>query len=258
MSISAKSNWRVIDFISDLHLQASEAATFAAWHNYMEQTQADALFILGDLFEVWVGDDVVNASDDPDARFVMRCQQVLKLASDRMEIYFLHGNRDFLLGQDCADACGMKLQPDPCVLELDEQRWLLSHGDALCLGDVEYQQFRKQVRGQFWREHFLSKPVAERQSIARRLRCESEAQKKNGKKFVDLDSAAVLDLLDQAQATALIHGHTHHPADHLLRNSTGQPLQRLVLSDWDASATPPRLQVLRLVRGDTPLRLSLV
>jgi UDP-2,3-diacylglucosamine hydrolase len=255
--VTAEPSWQVVDFISDLHLQASDKATFAAWQQYMRQTPANALFILGDLFEVWVGDDLVTAPDDPQARFAAQCQQILQDTSQRMAVFFLHGNRDFLLGQSCASQCGLQLLPDPSVLDFDGQRWLVSHGDALCLDDIEYQQFRQQVRSPAWQAEFLAKPLAERQQIARGLRDNSEARKSSGANYADVDTHAACDWLRAVQASTLIHGHTHRPADHVLDASTQPPMRRLVLSDWDANAQPPRMEVLRLKKDQAPQRLTL-
>lgn len=256
--LAAPDHWRNIDFISDLHLQASEAATVAAFQKYLASTQADALFILGDLFEVWVGDDVASVSPHQPAGFEAQCQQLLAAVSRRIAVYFIHGNRDFLLGEAFASACGMTLLSDPTVLVFDEHRWLLSHGDALCLGDTDYQQFRAQVRTPDWQSAFLAKPLAQRQAIARSLRAQSESRKSSGAAYADVDTPAALQWLATAQADTLIHGHTHHPADHLLNQRGENPLSRLVLSDWDASATPPRLEVLRLTSGASPQRLKLL
>ncbi len=243
--ISAPAQWRTIDFISDLHLQASEPATFAAWQDFMQTTAADAVFILGDLFEVWIGDDVVdNAAIEPNQTpgFEARCAQVLHAASQRLAIFFMHGNRDFLLGPAFATACGMTLLDDPTVLAFAGQRWLLSHGDALCLDDTDYMQFRTQVRSAPWQQDFLAQPLARRQEIARALRTQSESRKRSAVAYADLDAQAVRDWLQTAHSRTLIHGHTHKPADHDLP----QGLRRITLSDWDASATPPRAEVLRL------------
>jgi len=247
--LQAPLHWRNVDFISDLHLQASDAATFEAWQAFMQTTRADAVFILGDLFEVWVGDDVIDASvnggpitPDQGPGFEARCAQVLHAASRRLDIFFMHGNRDFLLGPAFARACGLTLLDDPTVFDFGRQRWLLSHGDALCLDDTDYMQFRATVRGASWQQDFLAKPLAERQEIARALRTQSESRKRSGVTYADVDTVAACDWLDTAQATTLIHGHTHKPADHDLSNG----LQRIVLSDWDAAAMPPRAEVLRL------------
>lgn len=251
----AKPHWRVIDFISDLHLQASQHATFSLWQHYMAHSSADALFILGDLFEVWVGDDIVAASD-LDGAFARQCQQVLDATARRLPVYFIHGNRDFLLGDNFAQACGMTLLPDPTVLDFDGQRWLISHGDELCLGDEDYQVFRQLVRSPMWRSAFLSKPLTERQTIAKGLRTQSELLKASGTSYADVDTAMAVQWLDAAQASTLIHGHTHHPADHALGQAGGRPMRRLVLSDWDANGMPERLEVLRLTVGAAPQRIS--
>ena len=152
------------------------------------------------------------------------------------------GNRDFLLGPRFAQACGMTLLADPCVLVFAGQRWLLSHGDALCLGDHDYMRFRAEVRSPAWQQAFLARPLAERQALARQLRAQSEARKRSGETYADLDPAATQAWLQAARSPTLIHGHTHRPASHLL----GQGLSREVLSDWDLHAPVPRAEVLRL------------
>lgn len=243
--LQAPATWRRIEFISDLHLQESEPATFDAWRDFMQTTCADAVFILGDLFEVWIGDDAVHG-DAGDANqapgFEIRCAQVLQTASQRLAIFFIHGNRDFLLGAAYARTCCMTLLSDPTVLEFAGQRWLLSHGDALCLDDTDYMQFRAQVRSPLWQQDFLDKPLAQRQATARAIREQSETRKRSAAGYVDLDEQASCDWLQRAHATTLIHGHTHKPADHKLP----QGLRRITLSDWDAAARPPRAEVLRL------------
>lgn len=235
--LQAPAHWQHLDFISDLHLQASESATFNAWQHFMQTTQSDAVFILGDLFEVWVGDDVLATSG-----FEARCAQVLKAASQRLSIFILHGNRDFLLGSAFAQAGGLTLLHDPSVLCFAGQRWLLSHGDALCLEDTDYLQFRALVRSPAWQENFLSLPLAQRQQMAQDMRRQSETHKRSGVPYADLDEAMTCSWLQGAQASTLIHGHTHKPADHQMTRG----LRRVVLSDWDAAATPARVEVLRL------------
>ena len=250
--LHAPAHWQVVDFISDLHLQASEPQTVQAWERYLASTRADAVFILGDLFEVWVGDDGL-AADDEDARFERHCVEVLRAAAARRPLHFMHGNRDFLFGPAGARAAGLTLLDDPTVLVFRAQRWLLTHGDALCLGDRDYLQFRAQVRTSAWQQAFLAKPLAERRAIARGLRQESEQRKRSGVAYADVDAPLAREWLHNATASTLIHGHTHKPADHPL----GTSLQRHVLSDWDAAARPPRAEVLRLQRDGNagPLRL---
>lgn len=244
--LTAPSTWRHIDIISDLHLQPGEPATLALWQHALQTSDADALFILGDLFEVWVGDDVLTPSALPNAPplFEALCAQTLHATSQRLPVFFMHGNRDFLLGDQAAQACGMTLLSDPTVLVFGAQRWLLSHGDALCLDDTEYMQFRTQVRSAQWQQQFLQQPLPERLALARALRASSEARKQSGAAYADVDTPAALAWLDHAQADTLIHGHTHHPKDHPLAPQR----QRVVLSDWDASAVPARAEVLRLSR----------
>ena len=246
--LAAPADWRTVDFISDLHLQTADPATLAAWQRYMQGTAASAVFILGDLFEVWVGDDAALAPS-PDASdlavakgFEARCADVLCEAAQRLRVFFMHGNRDFLVGTQFLDSCRTGLLADPTVLAFAGQRWLLTHGDALCLDDVDYMAFRQQVRSADWQREFLARPLSERRAIARGLREQSEARKRSGVSYGDMDGPAARRWLQRAHAATLIHGHTHKPADHDL----GTGLARVVLSDWDAAATPPRAEVLRL------------
>ncbi len=244
--LAAPAAWRTVDFISDLHLQAGEPATFAAWQAYMRDTPADAVFILGDLFDAWVGDDAVDG--DPSG-FDAACAQVLQQAGERLALFFMHGNRDFLVGPALMARCRSTLLNDPTVLDFGGQRWLLSHGDALCLDDVDYMRFRDEVRSAAWQQSFLDKPLPERQAIAQGLRRQSRAQhdrrRLSGETAIDLHPVATRQWLQAANAPVLIHGHTHQPATHAL----GGGLTRVVLSDWDAAATPPRMEVLRLDAG---------
>jgi UDP-2,3-diacylglucosamine hydrolase len=245
--LAAPPSWRTVDFISDLHLIASEPATFDAWQAYLQATPADAVFILGDLFEVWVGDDAVSADfcADQAASFENRCAGALARAASRLALFFMHGNRDFLVGRSLMALCNATLLDDPTVLAFAGQRWLLSHGDALCLDDTDYMRFRQQVRSQAWQQAFLARPLAERQAIARDMRRQSESRKLSSIDYVDVDAAAARRWLEAASARTLIHGHTHKPAAHDL----GDGLSRVVLSDWDAQAWVPRADVLRLTAG---------
>ena len=247
-SLTAPATWHTVDLISDLHLQASETGTFEAWRHYMATTPADAVLILGDLFEVWVGDDA--AAQDP---FLQSCADVLKRSAQRTHVAFMHGNRDFLVGRDFLAPCGVPTLLDPTLLELGAQRLLLTHGDALCLGDKPYQAFRLQARNPEWQHAFLSKPLAEREAFARSLRALSESQKHEGMSFADADPEMSLFWLQQAQAHELIHGHTHQPATHALGSG-----QRHVLSDWSLDHAPIRAQVYRLHRDGPAERLNLI
>jgi UDP-2,3-diacylglucosamine hydrolase len=236
--LAAPLHWRTVEFISDLHLQASDPATVATWLHYLQTTTADALFILGDLFEVWAGDDVIH---EPGSFEAQGCA-VLQAAAQRLPVYFMHGNRDFLAGPAFLAHCGITGLADPTVLVFGGQRFVLSHGDLLCLDDVDYQRFRVQARSAGWQERFLAQPLAVRRAQARGIRQESEARKQSGSHYADVDGPAAIDWLTAAHAHTLIHGHTHQPASHALAPG----LQRVVLSDWDATAQPPRAEVLRL------------
>ncbi|MEN9395802.1 MAG: hypothetical protein RLZ81_332 [Pseudomonadota bacterium] len=242
--LTAPDHWRVIDFISDLHLNAGEPATMQAWRQYMQSTRADAVFILGDLFDVWVGDDMLEAPGTLQraSSFEQQCVSVIRATSKRLALFLMHGNRDFLLGKAFATASGVALIADPTLLVFAQQRYLLSHGDALCLDDVDYMQFRGMVRSDSWQRSFLALPLTERQAMGMRIRAESEARKRLNHPYVDLHAAAVDELMLTNQSSTLIHGHTHRPAQHELAGGR----RRVVLSDWDARGTPPRTEILRL------------
>ena len=243
--VTAPPSWRCVDFISDLHLHASGPATFSAWQRYMERTEAQAVFILGDLFEVWVGDDVIGAvASEPSVSdgFENRCAQVLRRCAAQRDIFFMRGNRDFLVGTEFTRACGVQLLGDPAVLDFAGQRWLLSHGDALCLADADYLQFRAMVRSAAWQQEFLGQPLEQRKAIARGLRARSAEHQRSHPVLVDVDAQAAAAWLGAGHCATLIHGHTHRPADHQL----GDNMQRFVLSDWDLGASPARAQVLRI------------
>jgi len=237
----APATWRTVEFISDLHLQAREPATLQAWLGYLKTSQADAIFMLGDLFEAWVGDDAATVPG-----FEADCADALRQAAKRRPerpLFFMHGNRDFLVGPAFAELAGLTLLADPSVLVLHGKRWLLSHGDLLCLEDVDYLRFREQVRSAAWQQAFLARPLAERYALARDIRAGSETHKRSASMvWADVDAQAACQWLRHAKAHTLIHGHTHRPAQHDL----GDGLQRIVLSDWDAAAQPRRVEVLRL------------
>ncbi len=247
-ALPARAHWRTVDFISDLHLQAGEPGTFAAWQRYLRDTRADAVFILGDLFEVWVGDDSVVPGS-----FEQQCAEVLRTASAARDVLFMPGNRDFLVGPDILAVCGVHPLADPTVLDFGGQRLLLTHGDLLCTADLAYQQFRRQVRTPAWRQAFVARPLAERQTLARQMREHSQAHQAAQAVYADIDDALARRWLADADATVMIHGHTHRPGDHGLGSDAhGRPLRQLVLSDWHVADGVRRAQVLRLdARGLT-------
>ena len=242
--------WSQVEFISDVHLQRSENDTFLAWSHYMQSVHADALFILGDLFEVWVGDDLL---DNPEGAFELNCLNMIRNTAQRLPVFCLVGNRDFLMGEKAWVTAGVQPLHDPCVLQTKHQRFLLSHGDELCSGDVDYQLFRRQVRSTHWQHDFLNKPLPERMQIARGLRQQSEVRKATQHQLVDIDSGIGQAWLKQHQCSTLVHGHTHQAAQHRLG-----PGDRWVLSDWDATSQPPRLQSLqwRTDTGFSPLPIK--
>lgn len=251
--LTAPPHWRAVDFISDVHLHSSEAATAAAWRHYLQHTRCDALFILGDLFEVWIGDDVLDGAGNavPEQHFLQDCCAALQACARQRPVYVMRGNRDFLLGPRFFAATHTRALHDPSVLQLGAQGYLLSHGDAWCLDDQAYLRFRAQVRNPTWQDDFLRRPLAERATIAQGLRQHSEARKQASRTgagqvtYADVDSATTRHWLQRTGARTLIHGHTHRPARHVLDAHR----QRWVLSDWEAAAQPPRLEVLRLQRN---------
>ena len=246
--LQALQHWRTVDFISDLHLSESEPTTFDAWQRYMSSTNADAVFILGDLFEVWVGDDSIRTHLSPQStelNFEERCALVLQAAGKRLNLFFMHGNRDFLVGEQMMSTCNASLLTDPTVLTFLQQRYLLTHGDMLCLADTKYLAFRDIVRQPAWQQAQLSKPLTERQAIGRHMRAESQKNQQNLLAYADVDDAAARAWLQAANAKMLIHGHTHKPADH----DFGNGFKRVVMTDWDLKAAPNRAEVLQLTNN---------
>ncbi|MBL0726319.1 UDP-2,3-diacylglucosamine diphosphatase [Piscinibacter sp. HJYY11] len=237
--LHADARWQRIDFISDLHLSADTPRTYEAWASYMQDTPADAVFILGDLFEVWVGDDSRFEG------FEAECARVLRDASATRSLAFLVGNRDFLVGAKLLQDCGMTPLADPTLLTAFSQRVLLTHGDALCLADTEYQKFRAMVRSPAWQQQFLAQPLAARRDYARQVRQQSEAKKRlqtSPDEWADVDGPEALRWLHAASSTTMVHGHTHRPASLPL----GDGCDRHVLSDWELDHAPHRAEVLRL------------
>ena len=221
-----------IHFISDLHLSEEVPAlnrlfthTLAKWRGNIE-----ALYILGDLFEYWVGDD--DASP-----FLDSMLGALKNFSSATPLFVMHGNRDFLLGEGFCQTSGATLLADPVEIEAHGRKILLSHGDALCTGDVPYQQFRQMSRNPAWQQGLLAKPLAERHVMARQIRAMSETKKlENGLTDIsDVAVNAVIQLLAAHPGAILIHGHTHRPAQHTHTLPDGSTTERWVITDWHAS-----------------------
>ncbi len=239
-AISAPSRWTCIDFISDLHLDASRPHTFDAWKHFLAKTAGQAVFILGDLFEAWIGDDTCQQPG-----FEAEAINALHQAAQCRWIGFLPGNRDFLVGSEMLEDIGVHPVADPTVLEAHGQRLLLTHGDLLCLADVNYQRFRLQVRNPNWQRLFLAKPLFERHELARNMRDASRQHQNDMAAWADVDPRAALGWLSQAQCSVLVHGHTHRPGS----QSLAPGYERHVLSDWELdSSGPARAEVLRLTQ----------
>lgn len=216
-------------FISDLHLCASRPAITAAFMHFLENTasKAKALYILGDLFEYWAGDD------DIDSPFH---QQIISAFSKTTEaglkIYLMHGNRDFLIADKFCRITGITLIDDPVMIDLNGQAALLSHGDDLCTDDIAYQQFRAQVRDKKWQQEFLSQPLQVRKQQVEAIRARSEQEKtQKSMQIMDVNAQAVEALLRKYQPDLLIHGHTHRPNQHSIEVD-GRKITRWVLGDW--------------------------
>lgn len=220
-------------FISDLHLAEAQPALTAIFEAFLQGPcrQARALYILGDLFEYWAGDD------DGESPLNRRVAQALAAEAGRgLAIYFMAGNRDFLLGPAYARQARLVLLPDPSEVVLDGQRFLLMHGDSLCTDDEPYQAYRRQVRDPAYQAGFMVQPLAARRAFIEQLRQKSEAAKQQkAAEIMDVNAQTVAGTLRQYDFPALIHGHTHRPAHHRLEVD-GRACERWVLSDWRNSA----------------------
>lgn len=216
-------------FISDLHLedQRPEITTLLVDFLRGPARTADAMYILGDLFEFWIGDDVVNTT----ARTV--ASELRTLADQGVPVFFQHGNRDFLVGQDYAKAAGMQLLPETVTVNLYGQPTLLLHGDTLCTDDVEYQAFRQQVRNPAFQQMFLGQGVEQRLAMAASARDASKQHTGNtAMAIMDVNDAAVAAAFSASGTRRMIHGHTHRPAVHQHALPDGATAERIVLADW--------------------------
>jgi len=225
-------------FVSDLHLDAVRPGIIEIFRDFLsnEAAHADALYVLGDLFEYWVGDD------DTQPVAVEVADGLSTLARSGVPVFFLRGNRDFLLGMEFAARCGMQILPDPCVIDLYGRPTLLMHGDTMCTDDVAYQAFRRESREPAWQAAMLSQPLPARIALAHRARAASIAHQQAVRPREGDAGAMREDITDVSQATVeatfarygtatMIHGHTHRPAIHKLTVG-GQSRTRIVLGDW--------------------------
>jgi UDP-2,3-diacylglucosamine hydrolase len=227
--------WRAVDVISDLHLDESHPRTFAAFERQLLRTPADAVLLLGDIFEAWVGDD---AADEPGS-FEARCADLLREAASRRTVAFMAGNRDFLVGADFLRRTGLQRLHDPTLAVGWGQALLLTHGDALCVGDTSYQRFRSMVRAPEWQRTVLARPLPERRAMARQLRQMSEPGRPE--EGADVDTGAAVQWLRQAGTGVMLHGHPHRPG----AVDLGAGCRREVLSDWELDGPQPRAEVMR-------------
>lgn len=216
---------------SDVHLGPATPATAEAFLGFLQAAadEADALLLPGDIFDAWIGDDVIRAAPP----WLAQALQALKATAARIPVYLGRGNRDFLIGQELADALGAKLLPEPALLETDFGTVLLTHGDEYCTDDTAYQQFRTMVRDPRWQEQFLSKTIPERLQMAQQARGESmAANQTKTQEIMDVNAQAVDAAFRDTGVTVMVHGHTHRPDRHVLTVG-GKKRERWVLPDWD-------------------------
>lgn len=215
-------------FIADLHLDPTRPAITNLFLKFLNEQalECSALYILGDLFEVWIGDD------DPEPAHATVIDAIRATVDAGVPVFLLHGNRDFLISDDFLRRSATTLLPDPTVIDLHGKPTLISHGDGLCTDDIDYQAFRTMVRDTAWQNAFLEKTIEERQAIARQLRETSMTQTRNkADDIMDVNPQAVRDAFINAQVTRMIHGHTHRPAIHDM-DINGKHAQRIVVGDW--------------------------
>ncbi|MBA8888051.1 UDP-2,3-diacylglucosamine hydrolase [Dokdonella fugitiva] len=235
-------------FVSDLHLDASRPRITRLFGEFVrdEASRANALYILGDLFEAWIGDDADDATGDEVAA------ALAALHARGVPSFFIHGNRDFLLGDAYARRARMTLLPDASVVEIEGERTLLMHGDTLCTDDAPYQAFRAQAHAPAWQRAFLARPIEERRVFAAQARAESQRYTRSvGDAITDVNAEAVASTLRAHGVRRLVHGHTHRPARHRLELD-GTPVERIVLGDWYEQGS-----VLRCSYGRDPVLESL-
>jgi UDP-2,3-diacylglucosamine hydrolase len=215
-------------FISDLHLEESRPDITDALLAFLKDKaiEIDALYILGDFFEAWVGDDEHTPLQETIA------VALSEVKASGTAIYFMHGNRDFLIGEDYCSRAGATLLDDPSVVDLYGTPYLLMHGDSLCTADVEYQKFRVNMRNPQWQQMILQRPLEDRKQMARQLRDISMAKNQSKENLImDVTLEEVMREMEAHGVQSMIHGHTHRPAEHDL-TANDEPAKRIVLGDW--------------------------
>jgi UDP-2,3-diacylglucosamine hydrolase len=226
-------------FASDLHLDSGAPWAIDAFLAFLDgpARETDALYLLGDLFEAWVGDD------DDDAANARACEGLARLTAAGTAVFAIHGNRDFLLGEGFERRTGVKLLPDPVSLDLHGVPTLLSHGDVFCTDDLPYQELRSIVRRRPWQRRFLSLPLAARRELANAARVGSkEHTERQVPMLMDVNPAAVTRAMEVTGTRRLIHGHTHRPAIHRFEVN-GVPAERVVLAPWYEAASCVAIEV---------------
>jgi UDP-2,3-diacylglucosamine hydrolase len=233
-------------FISDLHLSEDRPAANERFFAFLEgeARSAEALYILGDFFEYWIGDDDLAEPFNAIIAGMLR-----ELSRRGVALYFMHGNRDFLVGARFCEATGARLLDDPTVVELQGERTLLMHGDTLCTDDLDYQAWRRTARSSAWQQAFLAKSLAERRHAVLGMREKSkDVVQAKPPEIMDVNEAAVREALERHGVRRLIHGHTHRAGRHRLQ-AGGQACERWVLPDWygrggylELAAGKPRLE----------------
>ncbi|ARP94999.1 UDP-2,3-diacylglucosamine diphosphatase [Bordetella genomosp. 13] len=224
---------------SDVHLGPATPATQEAFLGFLEAAadEAAALLLPGDLFDAWIGDDVIRAAPP----WLAQALRGLQAAAARVPLYLGRGNRDFLMGAELAQAVGAQLLPEPALLQTAYGQVLLSHGDEYCTDDQAYQQFRAMVRNPQWQAEFLSRNIPERLQLAQQARGESmAANQSKSMEIMDVNPDAITQAFRNSGVHVMVHGHTHRPGRHVL-DIDGRRCERWVLPDWDCDhAQPPR------------------
>ncbi len=241
--------------VSDIHLDAAGPRTAQAFFAFLERhaCQASSLYVLGDLFEAWPGDDAIDLPFN--AQVVESLRHVHEAG---VALYWMAGNRDFLLGPVFAAAAGLTILPDPSIVTIASRPILLAHGDAQCTDDSAYQMFRRQVRTPAWQAAFLARPLSERLQLIAGMREGSRAaQRGKSADIMDVHPQAIADLVAASGTTCFIHGHTHRPALHRTQGDDGRARTRYVLPDWDCEGTLPRGGGLAIGLDGSVLPLSL-
>jgi len=218
-----------IYFISDLHLEESRPDITQAFLQFVDTIQADAesLYILGDFFESWIGDD-----ENTELQLTIK-EKLRTFTNTGASLFFMHGNRDFLIGDVFAQETGASILPDPSIIQLNGDPVLLMHGDSLCTGDTGYMKFRATIRNPSFLEPFLKRPIEERRVTAQQLRTMSQANNQNkSSEIMDVTPEEVIHEMTKYQVQTLIHGHTHRPKVHEIEVNQ-QAAKRIVMGDWD-------------------------